>query len=174
MCKDKGVFAFLMKEIICMWQMQSDIVFMEAPPFPLLWFASGVYFSSRWHHGPGWGEKILYKDPAWNPFIACWRFSARQCSWIPKDQAAWLHFTVSVFLHCQLLGHVTTVLFNCLQKLNTAMPPCHPSAVERGKAWKGKAKARKTQVAGKCCSGFFSSATNCPSPPTSSVFKSQS
>lgn len=46
-----------------------------------------------------------------------------------------------------------STVFVCLQKLSMAMPPCHPSAAaaaaERGKAWKGKAKARKTQVAGK-------------------------
>lgn len=42
------------------------------------------------------------------------------------------------------------MLFTCLQKLNMAMPPCrHSSAAGRGKVWKGKAKARKTQVAGK-------------------------
>lgn len=53
-------------------------------------------------------------------------------------------------LQCQISEHVTNVLFIRLQKLNTAMPPCHPSpAVERGRAWNGKAKARKTQVAGK-------------------------
>lgn len=49
------------KDTLHMWQMQSDVqrdfVFIEAPPFPLLWFAGGVYYSSRWHHCPGWGEK---------------------------------------------------------------------------------------------------------------------
>lgn len=161
---------------------QGDIVFMEAPPFPLLWFASGVYSSSRWHHCPGWGEKILYKDTAWNPFIACLHFSTTHCYWIPKGSRSNVaQFAVFLFpglasfhcgyiLHCQISGHVTTMLFVCLQKLNTAMPPCHPSsAAERGKAWKGKAKARKTQVAGKGHSApcgqkmhtvsFFSSAT---------------
>lgn len=61
-----------------------------------------------------------------------------------------LHFAVTTFCIAKYLGHVTTMLFICLQKLNTAMLPCHPSsAAERGRAWKGKAKARKTQVAGK-------------------------
>lgn len=61
-----------------------------------------------------------------------------------------LAFIHCCILKCQQWRHVTTVVFICLQKLNTAMPPCHPSsAVGRGKAWKGKAKARKTQVAGK-------------------------
>lgn len=60
---------------------QEDIVFIEAPPFPLLWFASGVYSSSRWHHCPGRGKKILYENTAWNPFIACLHCSTRRCHW---------------------------------------------------------------------------------------------
>lgn len=149
-----------------MWHMQSDvqgdIVFMEAPPFPLLWFASGVYSSSRWHHCPGWGKKILYKDTAGNPFIctpAPQRITLLLNSTSTKIKCGTLcslpipglaAFHCGYILHCQISGHVTTMLFIHLQKLNTAMPPCHPSsAAGRGKAWKGKAKARKTQVAGK-------------------------
>lgn len=100
MCKNTRAFAFLItRERMHMWQMQwdvqGDIVFMEAPPFPLLWFASGVYSSSRWHHCPGRGEKILYKDTAWNPLTACLRFTIRHCYWIPK--CSWsnvAHFAV--------------------------------------------------------------------------------
>lgn len=42
---------------------QGFIAFMEAPPFPLLWFACGVYSSSRWHHCPGWSsmENTVWK-----------------------------------------------------------------------------------------------------------------
>lgn len=63
----------------------------------------------------------------------------------------WLLFTVAIFCLARYLDTwPLCCLFVCLQKLNTAMPPCHPSsAAKRGKAWKGKAKARKTQVAGK-------------------------
>lgn len=72
--------------------------------------------------------------------------------------------------HCRISGHVTTMLFTCLQKLNMAMPPCRrSSAAGRGKVWKGKAKARKTQVAGKGKTVhawlFFCSATSRPSHP---------
>ena len=119
------------------------------------------------------GEKILYKDTAWNPFIACLHFSTTHCYWILNSSRSnvahfvaflflvWLLVPVAIFVHCQISGHVTTMLFIiCLQKLNTAMPPCRPSsAAERGKAWKGKAKTRKTQVAGKKATLLFA-ATN--------------
>ena len=73
----------IVKEWMHMWQMQwnvqGDIVFMEAPPFPLLWSTSRVYSSSRWHHCAGWGEKIQDKYSAWNPFIACLLHTATEC-----------------------------------------------------------------------------------------------
>lgn len=69
-----------------------------------------------------------------------------------KSSYSWFGFLHrrGYILQCLISGHVTTMLFIRLQKLNTAMPPCRPSsAAGRGKTWKGKAKARKTQVAGK-------------------------
>lgn len=118
-------------------------------------------------------------------FIACLYFSTGHCYWIPKGSGWYVpHFAVMLFPVWLLSSSVLCiakypdmwllVLFICLQKLNTAMPPCHPSsAVERGKAWKGKTKARKTQVAGKGYSAsrghklhtwlFVSSATSRPS-----------
>lgn len=124
-----------------------------------------------------WGEKILCKNTAWNPLIA------RLHSTLPLNSKRlrikrgtfcslqfgffsplpWLYFALPDMWTCDPL----CCLFACLQKPNTAMPPCHPSsAAGRGKAWKGKAKARKTRVAGKdtrllvaktCIMSFFSS-----------------
>lgn len=126
---------------------QGFIVFMEAPPFPLLWFASGVYSSSRWHHCPGCSRE----SAVWRyctEFINC-KTRVRVCR-IPA-------VVLSLTWHPLLCGCKFALADSricehdvvCLQKLSTAMPPCRrSSAAERGKTWKGKAKARKTQVTG--------------------------
>lgn len=137
----------------------------QGPSFPYV-VVCGVYSSSGWHHCTGckggrWGNpEILYVHRfCMNP-IHCMLATE-----IQKDEAqmwqiflcqACLAVTVAIFCITRLQDTWLLCLF-ALQKLNMAMPPCHPSsAVERGKAWKGKAKARKTQVAGKgywaCCS----------------------
>lgn len=148
-----------------MWQMHlnvlGDIVFMEAPPFPLLWFTSRVYFSSRWHHCADWEEENRVKYTAWNPSIThlkillpdAWRIQIKCSTCLSLSITVLVPFSTVLLYHCifqrLISGHVTT-LFIFLQKLSMAMPPCHLlSAVERGRAWKGKAKAKKIQVAGK-------------------------
>lgn len=134
---------------------QGFSVFMEAPPFPLLWFASGVYSSSRWHHCPGcsrenavWGYCIesLNCKPAFHhrtlsliPYLSC------SCSGVVPDLASLPCGCKFALADRRICEHDVV----CLQKLSTAMPPCRrSSAAERGKTWNGKAKARKTQVTG--------------------------
>lgn len=104
---------FLMKEWMHMWQMQSDvqgdIVFMEAPPFALLWFASGfipvqddiIVLAGRRKYC----VKILHEIHS----FARLHFSASHCHWIPQAPRSnvahcavflflvWLLFTVAIF-----------------------------------------------------------------------------
>lgn len=111
-------------------------------------------------------KRIPSKDAAWNPFIACLHYSAAQernkapdqiChTFIPPSPYCWFAVVAArgySFALADILVCDVCVCFACLQKPNTAMRPCpRSSAAERGRAWKGKAKARKTQVAGKGCS----------------------
>lgn len=140
-------------------QMCSDTLFSWRP---LLSFCCGLLVGSIpvqddiivQAEGRKYCKKIVYESHSSHARTSAQGIPAE----FQKDQAELCHILQSCYsqfgffctLHCQISRHVTTMLFICLQKLNTAMPPCHPSsALERGKAWKGKAKARKTQVAGK-------------------------
>lgn len=101
------------------------------------------------------------KYTAWNPSIThlkillpdAWRIQIKCSTCLSLSITVLVPFSTVLLYHCifqrLISGHVTT-LFIFLQKLSMAMPPCHLlSAVERGRAWKGKAKAKKIQVAGK-------------------------
>lgn len=100
-------------------------------------------------------ENLLYEDTVQNsqiarpasdhwtfPLIPCLSYS---CSGVVPDLASLPCGCKFALADSRICEHDVV----CLQKLSTAMPPCRrSSAAERGKTWKGKAKARKTQVTG--------------------------